>query len=87
MTSKNKIWKIASSYSEAKAILLLEKLFPSLSKEIIDYEVFPPIISQVSTKEEALRRLRLGLKKITETEASYYLEKLEEKTKARSIKF
>lgn len=87
MTAKNKIWKLFSSMGEQKAILLLKKIFPSLSIEVLDYDTIPPAIAIIDTKEKALERLRKCLGKITEIEASYYLEKIERKEKTSQIKF
>lgn len=87
MTAKNKIWKLFSSMGEQKGIQLLKKIFPSLSVEIIDYESTPPVITTLDTKEKVLNRLRKGLGKITEIEASYYLEKIESREKSSQIKF
>jgi hypothetical protein len=87
MTAKNKIWRLVSSSTQPKAIAIVKKIFPSLVVEITDYDSTPPIIVEVDTKEEILHRLKLCLKKITEIEASYYLEKIEKKDKSSQIKF
>jgi len=86
MTNRNQIWKRANLSSSSKCIEMLQLIFPSLSYNVItnESEISREI---VDTKEEALKRIRLGLNKITEIEAGYYIEILNKKKKTSIIKF
>jgi hypothetical protein len=86
MTSRNQIWKRANDYSEARCISMLKLIFPSLSYDFISTES-GIIRTEVATKKDALNKIRLGLTKITEVEADYYISVLNQKKKTTQIKF
>lgn len=86
MTNRNQIWKKANSSSEQRCIEILQIIFPSLSYELVyDGSIISKI--QVTTKKDALKRIRQGLNKITEVEAGYYISILNQKKKPSQIKF
>lgn len=86
MTYRNQIWKKANSSNEQTCISMLKTIFPSMMYELIDTGTSISKV-EVETKEAALRRLKQGLNKITEVEASYYVSILEQKKKPSQIKY
>jgi len=86
MTNRNQIWKRANSSNEQKCIEILKLIFPSLYYRLVETESGVSKI-EISTKDEALVRIRQGLSKITETEAAYYISLLNEKKKTSQIKY
>jgi hypothetical protein len=86
MNNRNQIWKMANSVSQNKCIEMLRLIFPSLSYQ---FTVTESGLSRsvVDTKQEALKQIRIGLSKITETEASHYIDILSKKNKTSAIKF
>lgn len=86
MTYRNQIWKRANQSNETKCLAMLRKIFPSLSYDFIVTES-GLTRRDVDTKGEALKRLRLGLNKITETEAQYYISLLDVKPRTSQIKY
>lgn len=86
MTYRNQIWKRANQSNESKCLVLLRTIFPSLSYDFISTES-GITRSEVDTKKEALVRIRMGLNKITEVEAQYYISLLDKKPKTSQIKY
>jgi hypothetical protein len=86
MTYRNQIWKRANQSNESKCLAMLRKIFPSLSYDFIVTES-GLTRSDVDTKSEALKRIRLGLNKITEIEAQYYISLLDTKQRTSQIKY
>lgn len=86
MTNRNQIWKRANESSDAKCIQILRTIFPSLS---YDFATTESGITRtlIGTKKDALKKIRTGLKGITEVEAGYYLGILNQKRKTSQIKY
>lgn len=86
MTYRNQIWKRANDATETKSIEILRTIFPSLSYDFTSTES-GLTRSEVDTKGEALKKIRLGLNKITEIEAEYYISILDKKPRTSQIKY
>lgn len=86
MTYRNQIWKRANQGNQTKCLAILRTIFPSLSYDFMVSES-GLTRSDVDTKEEALKRLRMGLNKITEIEAQYYISVLDAKRRTSQIKY
>lgn len=86
MTYRNQIWRRANESSESRCIEILKKLFPSLSYQftVTDSGV---VRNNIETKPAALKKIRLGLNKITEVEAQYYISVLDQKKRSSQIKY
>jgi hypothetical protein len=86
MTNRNKIWKRANDSSEPACIDMLRRIFPSLSYEftVTDSGTTRAL---VASKRDALKKIKIGLKGITEVEAAYYLNILDQKKKTSQIKY
>lgn len=86
MTNRNQIWTRANSLNESRCISLLQLIFPSLSYKFLQTEE-GLVRTPISSKREALERIRQGLRKITEVDAGYYISLLDAKSKSSKIKY
>jgi hypothetical protein len=86
MTNRDKIWKKANESTDARCVGILRAIFPSMAYDFVPNDS-GITRTAVGNREEALKRLRLGLNKITEVEAAQYLVVLNKKGPTSPIKF
>lgn len=86
MTNRDQIWKRANESTEARCLAMLRTIFPSLAYDFTPSE-FGITRSLVDNKDDALKKMRIGLNRITEVEAAYYISVLDQKRPTSSVKF